>query len=224
MAITDWPEAERPREKLLARGAPALSDAELLAIFLRVGLRGGTAVDLGRSLLLQSGGLRQLLELPPERMKALRGLGGSRSAMLLAALEVGRRFLAAEIQRGPLLQDPDATGRLLMAELRGEPSEVFLVLFLDNKHRVRAMEKMFRGTVDTTPVYPREVVRRAIEHNASSVIVAHNHPSGVAEPSQADREVTELLCRALKLVDVQVLDHLVIGDGGWESFVRRGWM
>ena len=224
MAISDWPKEERPREKLLARGASALSDAELMAVFLRVGLRGGTAVDLGRDLLNQAGGLRQLLEMSPQRMKRMRGLGGSRSAMLIAALELGRRFLAEELSRGPLLQDPDAAGRLLMAELRGETSEVFLVLFLDNKHRVRAMEKMFKGTVDSAPVYPREVVRRAIDHNASSVIIAHNHPSGVAEPSQADRDVTDQLRRALKLVDVSVLDHLVIGDGGWESFMRRGWM
>lgn len=224
MAISDWPKEERPREKLLARGAGALSDAELMAVFLRVGLRGGTAVDLGRDLLNQTGGLRQLLEMPPERMKRLRGLGGSRSAMLIAALELGRRFMAEELRRGPLLQDPDTAGSLLMAELRGETSEVFLVLFLDNKHRVRAMEKMFKGTVDSAPVYPREVVRRAIDHNASGVIIAHNHPSGVAEPSQADRDVTDQLCRALKLIDVDVLDHLVIGDGCWESFMRRGWM
>lgn len=224
MAITDWPEAERPREKLLERGARALSDAELLAVFLRMGLRGGTAVDLGRDLLLQAGSLRALLDMPAERLRRLRGLGGSRSAMLLAALELGRRHLDAELRHGPVLNDPAAAVRLLTAELRGEPGEVFLVLFLDNKHRVRAMERMFRGTVDSAAVYPREVVRRAIEHNASSVIIAHNHPSGVAEPSHADREATDSLCRSLKLVDVRMLDHLVIGDGEWESFSRRGWI
>lgn len=224
MAITDWPKDERPREKLLQRGARALSDAELLAVFLRVGLRGGTAVDLGRDLLLQAGGLRQLLDLPVERMRELRGLGGGRSAMLLAALELGRRHLDAELKRGPVLSDPDAVVRLLTAELRSEPGEVFVVLFLDNKHRVRAMERMFRGTVDSAAIYPREVVRRAIEHKASSVIIAHNHPSGVAEPSRADREATDSLRRSLKLVDVRMLDHLVIGDGQWESFSRRGWI
>lgn len=224
MAITDWPEEERPREKLLARGAQALSDAELLAILLRVGLRGGTAVDLGRELIGQSGGLRQLLEMPPERLKTLRGLGGGRSAMLLASLELGRRFLDQEIRRGEPLRDVEAVGRWLTAELRGESREVFLVLFLDNKLRVRAVEKLFKGTVNVAPVYPREVVRRAMDHNACSVILAHNHPSGVAEPSEADREVTVRLSEALRLVDVQVLDHLVIGEGGWESFARRGWM
>lgn len=224
MAITDWPKDERPREKLLKRGARALSDAELLAVFLRVGLRGGTAVDLGRDLLLEAGSLRHLLDLPVERMREMRGLGGGRSALLLAALELGRRHLDSELRQGPVLSDPDAAVRLLTAELRGEPGEVFVVLFLDNKHRVRAMERMFRGTVDSAAIYPREVVRRAIEHKASSVIIAHNHPSGVAEPSRADREATECLRRSLKLVDVRMLDHLVIGDGQWESFSRRGWI
>lgn len=224
MAITDWPEQERPREKLLARGAGALSDAELLAVLLRTGLRGGTAVDLGRDLLVQTGGLRQLLDMPAERLCRLRGLGGGRSTMLLAALELGKRHLAQSLEYGPALNDPDAVARLLTAELRGEPGEVFLVLFLDSKNRVRAMERMFRGTVDSAAVHPREVVRRALEHNAASVIVAHNHPSGVAEPSPADRALTETLRHSLELVDVRVLDHLVIGDGEWESFRRRGWM
>jgi len=184
MAISDWPKQERPREKLLGRGAGALSDAELLAIFLRTGSRGRTAVDVGRDILDRSGGL----------------------------------------QRGFSLDNPEPAARLLTAELRGEPCEVFAVLFLDNKHRVIGFEKMFYGTVDGAAVYPREVVRRVLEYNAASVIVAHNHPSGVAEPSQADRDVTERLRRALDLIDVRILDHLVIGDGHWESFSRRGWV
>lgn len=224
MAITDWPEQERPREKLLKRGAGALSDAELLAVMLRTGLRGGTAVDLGRDLLVQAGGLRQLLDMAPERLRRLHGLGGGRSAMLLAALEIGKRHLGETLNAGPVVGDPESVARLLTAELRGERGEVFLVLFLDNKNRVRAMERMFQGTVDSAAVYPREVVRRALEHNAAGVIVAHNHPSGIAEPSDADRQLTENLRRSLKLVDVRVLDHLIIGDGQWESFSRRGWI
>ncbi|MCQ6262581.1 DNA repair protein RadC [Alcanivorax sp. MM125-6] len=225
MAISDWPEDERPREKLLARGAAALSDAELLAIFLRTGSRGRTAVDVGRALLHRAGGLRKLLDLSPGRMKHLPGLASvGRRALLLAALELGRRYLAEELERGFSLDNPEPAARMLTAELRGEPREVFAVLFLDNKHRVIGFEKMFYGTVDGAAVYPREVVRRALEYNAASVIVAHNHPSGVAEPSQADRDVTDRLRKALDLVDVRVLDHLVIGDGHWESFSRRGWV
>ena len=224
MAITDWPELERPREKLLKRGTGALSDAELLAVLLRTGLRGGTAVDLGRDLLLEAGSLRRLLDMPAERLRRLRGLGGSRSAMLLAALELGKRHLDETLTCGPLVEDPEAVVRLLTAELRSEPGEVFLVVFLDNKNRVLATEKMFHGTVDSAAVYPREVVRRALEHNAANIIIAHNHPSGIAEPSQADRDLTDNLRRSLKLIDVRIIDHLVIGDGQWTSFSRRGWM
>jgi len=224
MAISDWPKSERPREKLMERGAGALSDAELLAIFLRTGSRGRTAVDVGRDILDRSGGLRGLLDLTPKRMARLPGMADSRCAQVLAALEMGRRYLATELERGFSLDNPEPAARLLTAELRGEPCEVFAVLFLDNKHRVIGFEKMFYGTVDGAAVYPREVVRRALEYNAASVIVAHNHPSGVAEPSQADRDVTERLRRALDLIDVRILDHLVIGDGHWESFSRRGWV
>lgn len=225
MAITHWPKEERPREKLLERGSGALSDAELLAIFLRSGTRGRSAVDVARDLLTHAGGLRSLLDLSPARLAKLPGMASvNRRALLLAALELGRRHLASELKRGASLDSPEPAARLLTAELRGEPSEVFAVLFLDNKHRVIGFEKMFYGTVDAAAVYPREVVRRALEYNAASVIVAHNHPSGVAEPSQADREITQQLCRALALVDVRVLDHLVIGDGEWESLSRRGWM
>ncbi len=222
MAITDWPADERPREKLLARGAEALSDAELLAIFLRTGQQGLTAVDLARRQLADSGGLRAMLDLSPERMAHLPGMGTARRALLLAALELGRRYLAEPLERGQPLDNPDKAGQLLTAQLRGLPFEVFACLFLDNKHRLIAFEKLFQGTIDAAAVYPREVVRRAMEHNAAAVILAHNHPSGVAEPSQSDHAITRRLVEALGLVEVRVLDHLVIGDGGWVSLASRG--
>lgn len=224
MAITDWPDQERPREKLLLQGATSLSDAELLAIFLRTGRPGLTAVDLARQLLQRAGGLRQLLDASPAQMAALPGMGTARRAQLLAALEVGRRYLAHSWTRGEPLTQPDKAAQWLMAELRGYRHEVFACVFLDNKHRVLAFDKLFMGTIDGAAVYPREVVRRALEHNAAALILTHNHPSGVAEPSEADRHITRRLVEALTLVDVRVLDHLVIGDGQWVSLAQRGWM
>lgn len=224
MAISDWPAAERPREKLLQRGAEALSDAELLAIFLRTGNRGRTAVDLGRDLLTGSGGLRGLLDTPPSRLRTQSGLGDARLAQLLGALELGRRYLEAGLARDHSLTRPEDAGRFLLAKLRRYPHEVFACLFLDNKHRVLAFEELFRGTIDGAAVYPREVVRRCLEHNAAALILAHNHPSGVAEPSEADRSITRRLVEAVALVDVRVLDHLVIGDDHWVSLAERGWL
>jgi len=224
MAISDWPVAERPREKLIHRGAEALSDAELLAIFLRTGTRGRTAVDVGRELLAASGGLRSLLDTPVAVLRARPGIGDARLAQLLAALELGRRYLAEELVREHSLTRPEDAGRFLLAKLRRYPHEVFACLFLDNKHRVLAFEEMFRGTIDGAAVYPREVVRRSLEHNAAALILAHNHPSGVAEPSEADRSITRRLVEALGLVDIRVLDHLVIGDGSWVSLAERGWL
>jgi DNA repair protein RadC len=197
MAITDWPVDERPREKLLSRGAESLSDAELLAIFLRTGLRGATAVDLARQQLAAGGGLRAMLDSSPEVMARLPGMGVARRALLLAALELGRRYLAEPLERGMPLDNPDKAGQLLTARLRGLPYEVFACLFLDNKHRLIAFEKLFQGTIDAAAVYPREVVRRAMELNAAAVILSHNHPSGVAEPSQADHAITRRLVEAL---------------------------
>lgn len=222
MTITQWPEQERPREKLLARGAEALSDAELLAIFLRTGQQGMTAVDLARKQLQTAGGLRALLDAGPERMARLPGMGTARRAALLAALELGRRYLAEPLERGLPLDSPDKAGQLLTARLRGLPYEVFVGLFLDNKHRLIAYETLFQGTLDAAAVYPREVVRRAMELNAAALILAHNHPSGVAEPSQSDHAITRRLVEALALIEVRVLDHLVIGDGGWVSLASRG--
>lgn len=222
MTIRDWPEAERPREKLLTRGAQALSDAELLALFLGSGSRGQSAVDLGRELLKSLGGLRPLLELTPAALMDQRGLGSAHAARLHAALELGKRYLAAELDRPDALADPAACSTYLQARLRGYAYEVFACLFLDNRHRPIAFEELFRGSIHGASVYPREVVRRCLAHNAAAVIFAHNHPSGVAEPSQADREITAQLKRALDLIEVRVLDHFIVGSGTATSFAQRG--
>jgi DNA repair protein RadC len=222
--ITDWPPQERPREKLLARGPAALSDAELLAIFLRTGVTGRTAVDLARDLLGHFGGLRPLLEAGQDTFCTGRGLGTAKYAQLQACLEMGRRYLASNLVRGESLSGPDDTKLYLTARLRAYRHEVFACLFLDNRHRVINFEEMFRGTIDGTSVHPREVVRLALDLNAAAIILAHNHPSGVAEPSQADRSLTRRLQDALALVDVRVLDHFVVGDGECVSFAERGWL
>ncbi len=224
MRITEWPAEERPREKLLARGAAALSDAELLAIFLRTGVRGRTAVDLARGLLERFGGLRPLLEARREEFCAELGLGAAKYVQLQAVLEMGRRHLFERLRRGETITDPQATRRFLLAQLRDLAYEVFACLLLDNRHRIIRFTELFRGTINGASVYPREVVRLALHHNAAAVIFAHNHPSGVAEPSQADRALTERLRQALGLIDVNVLDHFVVGDGDCVSFAERGWL
>jgi len=224
MTIRDWPAAERPREKLLARGATALSDAELLALFLGSGNRGQTAVDLGRELITRGGSLRGLLELEPAALAAQRGLGTAVACRLLGALELGRRYLASEIERADALTNPRACAQYLRARIVAYPYEVFACVFLDNRHRVIAFEELFRGSIDGASVHPREVVRRCLAHNAAAVIFAHNHPSGVAEPSQADRDITQELKRALGLIDVRVLDHFVVGSGAPVSLAERGML
>ena len=222
MAITDWPACDRPREKLLQRGAEALSDAELLAIFLRTGVAGRSAVDLARELLARFGGLRRLLEADRGGFCSQHGLGAAKYAQLQAVLEMARRHLLEGLQRGDILTSPADTRRYLTARLRGHPQEVFACLFLDSRHRVIACEDLFHGTIDGASVHPREVVRRCLQHNAAAVILAHNHPSGVAEPSDADRRLTRRQRVAQALIDVRVLDHLVIGDGEAMSFAERG--
>ncbi|MDH4133753.1 MAG: DNA repair protein RadC [Gammaproteobacteria bacterium] len=222
MPITDWPLSERPREKLLARGAAALSDAELLAIFLRTGVAGKTAIDVARELLAAHGGLRPLLTAGREALCAAPGLGDAKYALLMAALEVGRRHLAETLTRGEALVSSNDTREYLKARLRDLDREVFAALFLDNRHRVLAFEELFAGTLTGTAVYPREVVKRALRHNAAAVIFAHNHPSGVAEPSRADEILTQKLREALSLVEIRVLDHIVVGDGEMASFSERG--
>lgn len=224
VAIRDWPEGERPREKLMARGSHALSDAELLAIFLRTGVSGKSAVQLARDLMTQFGSLRALLKAELGDFSTAKGLGPAKYAQLQAVLEMARRHLAESLPHRDALTDPTATRHYLAAQLRDRTYEVFACLFLDNRHRVIAFEELFRGTIDGASVYPREVVKAALKHNAAALILAHNHPSGVAEPSAADRHITRRLADALALVDIRVLDHLVIGDGPATSFAERGWL
>lgn len=224
MAITDWPSGERPREKLLQRGAEALSDAELLAIFLRTGVKGKTAVDLARELLDEYGSLRPLLEADQKRFCKSLGLGSAKYVQLKAVLEMGKRHLQETLERGISLQNPDQTKNYLVSQLREYPHEVFACLFLDNRHRIIRFDKLFQGTINGASVHPREVVKQALHHNAAAVILAHNHPSGVAEPSQADQQITQLLKQALDLVDVRVLDHIIVGDGETVSLAERGML
>ncbi|KXX66301.1 RadC family protein [Marichromatium gracile] len=222
MPIRDWPCAERPREKLLAHGAQALTDAELLAIFLRTGVTGKSAVDLARELLADYGGLPGLLAADQRRFCAGKGLGAAKYAQLQAVLELSRRYLFSRIGGEDALSDVQCTRDYLKLRLYGSPHEIFACLFLDTRNRVIRYEELFRGTVDGASVHPREVVRRVLETNAAAVIFAHNHPSGVAEPSQADLRITERLRAALALIDVRVLDHFVIGAGEGVSFAERG--
>jgi DNA repair protein RadC len=222
MAITDWPESERPREKLLAQGAAVLSDAELLAIFLRTGMKGVSAVDMARDLLMRYGGLRPLLESSQESFCEAPGLGPAKFAQLQAVLEMSRRHLLATLQRGDLMESPQAVRQYLLAQMRHHQQEVFACLFMDNKHRVIRFEPMFFGTIDAASVYPREVVKKALSLNAAAVILAHNHPSGIAEPSLADKQITRRLVDALQLVDIRVLDHMIVGDPDVISFAEQG--
>lgn len=224
MPITDWPIDERPREKLLQRGANVLSDAELLAIFLRTGIKGNTAVDLARDIITHFGGLRNLLLADKKAFCQFSGLGEAKFAQLQAVLELSRRHLKETLQRGDFLQNPQATQDYLSTQLRDLPYEVFACLFLDNQHRVIEFEILFQGTINGASVHPREVVRKTLKHNAAALILAHNHPSGVAEPSSADRHITKQLREALSLIDVRVLDHIVVGDGECIAFSERGWI
>lgn len=221
MAISHWPLDERPREKLLDKGAQALSDAELLAIFLRTGCKGVTAVDLARQLLDNFGGLRPLMQASQADFCMHHGLGSAKYAQLQAVLEMAKRHLFEQLARGDALCSPQQTRQFLSAQLADYPHEVFACLFLDNRNRVISFEKMFFGTIDGASVYPREVVRLALKKNAAAVIFAHNHPSGVAEPSHADEQITRRLKDALALVDIRVLDHFVVGDE-IVSFAERG--
>jgi DNA repair protein RadC len=222
MTITEWPEDERPREKLLARGAEALTDAELLAIFLRTGVSGKSAVDLARDLLTELGGLQGLFSADQQRFCSANGLGPAKFAQLQAVLAMSKRYTAATLKRGDVLSSPAATRAFLKTQLYHRPQEVFACLFLDNRHQMLRYEELFSGTIDGASVHPREVVRRALEVKAAAVIFAHNHPSGVAEPSQADLRITQRLKDALALVDVRVLDHFIIGDGTGVSMAERG--
>ncbi|MBQ0796413.1 DNA repair protein RadC [Zhongshania sp.] len=222
MAITDWPEDERPREKLLQRGAAALADAELLAIFLRTGVRGKSAVDLARELLQEHGGLADLIAASRERFCASHGLGDAKFVQLQAVVEMSRRYLAEALLNKPVFASAAATRQFLLAQLRNEVREVFAVLYLDNQHQMLLYEPLFYGTIDGAAVYPREIARRALELHAAALIVVHNHPSGVAEPSEADIRITRRITDALALLDMRLLDHCVVAGPEVISLAERG--
>jgi DNA repair protein RadC len=222
LAIRDWPADERPREKLLERGAQALTHAELLAIFLRTGVAGKSAVDLARELLERFGSMSRLCSAEQAEVCAAPGLGLAKYAQLQAVMEMARRALAEQMQHGDVLSSPAAVRDYLRFTLKERSYEVFAAVFLDAQNRVIGLEELFRGTLTQTSVYPREVVKRALAHNAAALILAHNHPSGVAEASQADRLLTQQLKQALGLVDVRVLDHFIVAGGQILSFAETG--
>lgn len=222
MAITDWPADERPREKLMQKGVEALSDAELLAIFLRVGVTGKSAVDLARDLLAAFGSLNGIFSASASQIEAVHGMGLSKYCQLQAIFEMSRRALAEEMKQKDVLSSPKKVRDYLSLKLGNEPREIFMVLFLDTQNRVQAAESLFEGTLTQASVYPREIVKRALHHNAASVIFAHNHPSGIVEPSRADEALTKSLKSALDLVDVRVLDHFIVAGNDTMSFAERG--
>jgi DNA repair protein RadC len=222
MAITDWPASERPREKLIELGAEALSDAELMAIFLRVGVSGKTAVDLARDLLSQFGSLNGVFAANEKQVSQVHGMGSSKYAQLQAVFEMSRRALNEQMQLKDILSSPQQVRDYLVLKLANQLKEVFLVLFLDAQNRLVATEEMFSGTLTQTSVYPREVVKRALHYNAASVMFAHNHPSGIAKQSRADEMITQELKKALALVDVRVLDHFIVAGNQTLSFVEVG--
>ncbi len=222
MGIRDWPPLERPREKLLARGPQVLSDAELLAIFLRTGCAGKSAVDLARELLTTFSGLRPLLEASKGDFCRARGLGEAKYAQLQAVMEMARRHLREGLDREQSLTSSTAVRDYLRAQLRHQPREVFAVLLLDSQHRLIRYQPLFWGSIDSASVHPREIVSLVLAHNAAALILAHNHPSGVAEPSQADRRITQRIQQALALIDVEVLDHMLVADNQVLSFAERG--
>ncbi len=222
MPIVDWPEAERPREKLLQRGADALTDAELLAIFLRTGTKGLSAIDLAYKILNEFSSLRNLFNASLEDFSKIKGVGPAKYVQLQAVLEMSSRHLKETIEKQSAITSPHDTRQFLKSQLRDRSYEVFAAIFLDNRHQVIKFEELFRGTIDGASVYPREVVKKALKYNAAAMIVAHNHPSGIAEPSHADEQITQRLNKALALVDIRLLDHLVIGEGEVISLAERG--
>jgi DNA repair protein RadC len=222
MRIADWPERERPRERLLAHGAAALSEAELLAIFLRTGIAGRSAVELARELIARFGSLQRLFAATLDEVAAVRGLGPAKYAQLKAVIEIARRTLAEDIGERDNLSSPRAVRDYLQLTLGGRAHEVFMAMFLDAQNRLLASEELFRGTLTQTSVYPREVVKTALRHNAAGVIFAHNHPSGVAEPSRADELLTQTLKQALSLVEIKTLDHFIVAGTRTVSFAERG--
>ena len=224
MTTPSWHPDERPRERLLAHGAESLSDAELLAIFLRTGTTGMPVMTMARTLINRFGSLRGLMTASRSQFCDTKGMGTAKYAQVQAAMEMARRVMDEPLRQGDPLRSPDDTRRFLTSRLGTYPHEVFAGLFLDNRHRIIQYRELFRGTIDGAAVYPREVVRQALEDNAAAVIFAHNHPSGVAEPSDADVALTRRLKEALTLVDIRVLDHMVVGHGEVVSLAERGLM
>ncbi len=224
MRISEMPARQRPRERLLSLGSAALSDAELLALFLRTGVRGSNVIELAQQLLNTHQGLAGLMSLDPPALLRARGLGPAKTCQLLAALELSRRYLESRLQYESVFSDPVRAGEFIGLKLRQYPNEVFAVAFLDAQYRLLAFEELFRGSISSTEVHPREIVRRALAHNAAAVILAHNHPSGLAEPSQADRLLTTRIVETLALIGVRVLDHLIVGHGRPISLAERGML
>jgi len=222
MRIGQWPENDRPRERMLARGATALSDAELVALLLRTGVAGESALDLARDAIDRFGGIAGLLAAPATELATVRGFGPARCAAVASVIELARRSLVQEAAARDALTSPQAVRDYLRLTLDGRPYEVFVGLFLDSQNRVLGAEELFRGTLAQTSVYPREVVKAALARNAAAMIFAHNHPSGVAEPSRADELLTQALKQALALVDIRTLDHFVVAGGRLTSFAERG--
>lgn len=222
MKLSNWPQQERPREKLLSQGVAALSDAELLAIFLRTGIKGSSAVDLARTLIQQFGSLRGLFAASQSEFCQGKGLGVVKYVQLQAVIEMSKRYLSESLNRTQVFESAQQTRLYLSSQLRDEPNEVFAVLLLDSQHRMIAFKKLFFGTINAASVHPRVIVQKALENNAAAMILAHNHPSGVAEPSQADQQITQRIKKAMDLIDVNVLDHFVVGDGECVSFAERG--
>lgn len=222
MSIKNWPKDERPREKLMRNGAKSLTDSELLAIFLRTGIKGRSVMQIARDLLRRFDGIRGLLDAEAGVIIKARGVGCAKYAQLTAAMELTERYLQHSFVKGDAITDPLQTRKFLKSKLRGYEREVFACLYLDNQHRLINYEELFYGTIDGASVHPREVVKRVLSQNAAAVIFAHNHPSGLAEPSQADRRITERLKSALMLVDVRVLDHLIVGETEVLSFAEKG--
>lgn len=222
LPISQWPSHERPREKLLTKGSELLSDAELLAIFFRTGIKGKTAVDLARDVLQQYGGLRQFLAATPANFCKTRGLGIAKYIQLQASLELGKRYLKEKIYRQDVLTCPEDTRRFLMTKLRDKRQEVFACLFLNTKYHIIAYEELFQGTLDSAEVHPRIILEKTLHFNAAALILAHNHPSGNPTPSDADIKITRKIIYALSLIDVKVLDHFVVGDGEMVSLAEMG--
>lgn len=224
MRITDWPKEDRPREKLLLKGEKSLTDAELIAIFLKTGTHGKTALDIARELLLEFGSLKNVLRAPPLSLIKKSGIGSAKYACLKAAVELGRRYASESIPVGEVLNNSRITQRFLADRLREHASEVFACIFMDNHFRLISFEELFQGTINETNIYPREIIRRALLQNAAKIILAHNHPSGSPAPSQADKDVTVLIKRALQYVDIEVVDHVIVGNPDHFSFAEAGLM